>query len=81
MAAQTPAVRGVPASERPLGVDTGTLWLLVLWLVVLALVVAAAMWTWRRRGHAQAWITFTAPIAVVSYFVAGQIAVLLPNLM
>jgi hypothetical protein len=71
----------VPASERPLGIDTSTLWALSLWLVSMAALFAAAVWTWRRRGHAQAWIVFTAPIALVWLLASDQIARLLPNLL
>jgi hypothetical protein len=39
------------------------------------------VWTWRRRGHAQAWIVFTAPIALVWLLASDQIARLLPNLL
>ena len=34
-----------------------------------------------RRGHAQAWIVFTAPLLLVWFFVADQVARLLPNLL
>jgi hypothetical protein len=57
LAADNPAVGTVPASELPLGTDTSTLWALFFWLEVLAVLVAGAVWTWRRRGHAQAWIS------------------------
>jgi LPXTG-site transpeptidase (sortase) family protein len=80
--AASPAA-AVPTSERPLGVDTGTsvLGALALWLAVLVCVLAAAVWMWHRRGRVQAWIIFSAPVAVVAYFVAGHASALLPNLM
>ena len=72
----------MPAAERPLGFDTGTLWASGLvagssWRVL----AAGAVWTWRRRGRAQAWIVFTAPLLLVWMFVADQFARLLPNLL
>lgn len=81
LAAQKPVVHTVPDSEKPLGLDTGTLWVLGVLVVALAVLFAGAVWTWRRRGHAQAWIVFTAPLALVWMFVADQIARLLPNLL
>jgi sortase A len=72
-----------PASERPLGVDTdtGVLGALALWLAILVGALAAAIWMWNRRGHIQAWIIFSAPVAVVAYFVASHASAMLPNLM
>ncbi len=81
LAAQRPAVKTVPAAEQPLGLDTGTLWALALWALALGALVVGGVWTWRRRGHAQAWIIFTAPVLLVWMFVADQFARLLPNLL
>jgi sortase A len=81
LAAQRPVLRVVPASEQPLGLDTGTLWVLALWTLALGALVVAGVWTWRRRGHAQAWIIFTAPVLLIWMFVADQFARLLPNLL
>lgn len=79
--AASPAVHRVPANESPLGIDTGSLWVLALWLGVLALVLTGAVWTWHRRGHAQTWIIFSAPVIVAAYVVASHASLLLPNLM
>jgi hypothetical protein len=79
--AQRPPVHVVPASQRPLGVDTSGLTALLLWLVALAVVVAGAVWTWHRRGHLQAWIVFSAPLALLWFFVADQVTRVLPNLL
>jgi len=73
--------RNIPASELPLGVDTGDLWMLALWLFALAGVAAGAIWTWHRKGHVQAWIIFVGPGALIGYFFANQISLLLPNVM
>jgi sortase A len=81
LAADNPAVSTVPASELPLGNDTSTLWALFFWVEVLGVLLAAAVWTWRRRGRAQAWIVFTAPMLVVWLLAADQVARLLPNLL
>ena len=81
LAAQLPLMKLVPVSERALGLDTGTLWVLSLWVLVLAALATAAAWTWRRRGRAQAWIVFTAPVLLVWMFIADQFARLLPNLL
>lgn len=81
LSAQRPPVKTVPANQRPLGVDTGSLWLVDLGLAVFGAVLAAAVWTWHRRGHAQAWIVFGAPLLLIWFFVAGQVTSLLPNLL
>jgi LPXTG-site transpeptidase (sortase) family protein len=83
LAAQSPLVTPaeLPPSERPLGTDTSTVWALFLWLEAFGLILAGAVWTWRRRGHAQALIAFAAPVLVVWLFVADQVTRLLPNLL
>jgi sortase A len=81
LASQRPPVHTVPSSQRPLGADTGALLSLLLWLIGLAVVLGAAVWTWHRRGHLQAWIVFGAPLALVWFFVADQVTRVLPNLL
>ncbi|MGO8870972.1 MAG: sortase [Acidimicrobiales bacterium] len=81
LAADYPLVSTVPPSEQPLGTDTSTLWALFFWLEILGVLVAGAVWISRRRGHAQAWIVFTAPLLLTWIFTANQIARLLPNLL
>jgi sortase A len=81
LASFRPTVHTVPDSERPLGLDTGTLWVLGLLGVALVAAFAGAVWVWRRRGHAQAWIIFSAPLVLVWMFLVDQIARLLPNLL
>lgn len=75
-----PVVKTVPTDEQPLGMNLAALWGAGAWLAVLALVLVAATWTWRHRGHAQAWISFAGPIAVIGYFLADQVGALMPNL-
>jgi LPXTG-site transpeptidase (sortase) family protein len=81
LAADNPAVVSVPANELPLANDTSTLWALFFWLEILGALLVAAVWTWRRRGRAQAWIVFTAPLLVVWLFTADQVAKLVPNVL
>ncbi len=78
---QRPPVHTVPASQRPLGIDTGALLSLLLWLITFAVVLGTAVWTWHRRGHLQAWIVFGAPLALIWFFVADQVTRVLPNLL
>jgi sortase (surface protein transpeptidase) len=70
----------LPAVERLMAADTGTLWVLAFWLQALTLVVLAAVWAWHRWGHAQAWVVFVPPLLLVGLAVAGEAARLLPNL-
>jgi sortase (surface protein transpeptidase) len=81
LASYRPAVHTVPDSQRPMGLDTGTLWVLGLLAAALVAVFAGSVWVWRRRGHAQAWIVFSAPLVLIWMFVVDQIARLLPNLL
>jgi len=80
LAASSPPTTTLLASEAPLANDTGTLWALLLWLEGLGILLMLAVWTWRRWGHAQARIIFTAPTLVVWVFVSDQIVRLLPNM-
>ncbi len=80
LASTTPPSIALLPSEAPLAVDTATLWALLLWLEALAILLGLAVWTWRRWGHAQAWVIFTAPMLVAWLFIADQMARLLPNL-
>jgi LPXTG-site transpeptidase (sortase) family protein len=80
LASSAPPPITLLASEAPLAVDNSTLWALLLWLEALAILLGLAVWTWRRWGHAQTWVIFTAPMLVVWLFIADQMARLLPNL-
>jgi len=80
LASAAPVTRTVAPDERPLGVSTSTLRALAVWLVVLAGVLAGGTWVWQRRGRAQAWIVFSAPVIVIGYLLTDTVAQLLPNL-
>ncbi len=71
----------LPAAEKTMASDTSTLYALVLWLQALVLIMIGAVWTWQRMGKAKAWVIFLPPTVLVSLFVAGQAARLLPNLL
>jgi hypothetical protein len=80
LAAANPPTTTLLASEAPLAKDTSTLWALLLWIEGLGVLLTLAVWTWRRWGHAQAWIIFTAPMLLVWVFISDQIVRLLPNM-
>ncbi len=80
LAAADPPAIALLASEAPLATDVSTLWALVFWLEALAVLLGLAVWTWRRWGHAQTWIIFSAPMLVAWLFITDQVARLLPNL-
>lgn len=71
----------LPKSEEPLASGSGVPWPLVMWLQALALAAIAAVWTWHRWGRHQTWIVFAPVVAVLGLRVAGQVTVLLPNLL
>jgi len=70
----------VGRTEVPMASDPSAWRGLALGFELLALALAAAVWTWHRRGHAQAWIIFSAPVLGIALFLADQGARLLPNL-
>ncbi len=78
--AAAPLVASVPSDERPLGTSIGSAWLLFMWLAILVLALVGAAFTWHFRGRAYAWIIFTAPVVVIGYVIADELARLLPNL-
>jgi LPXTG-site transpeptidase (sortase) family protein len=71
----------VGASELAMGVDTSSLWVLLLLLQALVLVRVASVWSWRRWGKAQAWIVFFPLTALIALSIADQVTRLLPNLL
>lgn len=70
----------LPSSEEPLGIDTSTMWALVLWLEALVLVVVAIVWSWHRWGRHQTWIVLVPLAVLVSLYVVDEFMRLLPNL-
>jgi LPXTG-site transpeptidase (sortase) family protein len=71
----------LPAGEAVMASDTATLFALVLWMQALVLLLVGAVWAWQRMGKAKAWVIFLPPLVLVSLFVAGEAARLLPNLL
>lgn len=83
-AATPPRLRSyasLPAAERVMAADTGTLWALALWLQALIAVVVGAVWAWHRKGPARAWVVFLPPVFLTGLFTSGEAARLLPNLL
>lgn len=72
---------GLSAAERPMAIDTSTLWRLLLWLQALVAVALAGVWSWHRWHRAKTWIVFVPPFLLVGLFVAGEATNLLPNLL
>jgi LPXTG-site transpeptidase (sortase) family protein len=74
-------VGSVPRAEQALGTDTSMLWVLIFWLEGLVLCSVGAVWSWHRWGRVQTWVVFVPLVALVGFFLSGQVARLLPNLM
>jgi sortase A len=70
----------LPADERPLGIDTSTLYVLVLWLEALMVVVVMAVWSRVRWGLAQAVVVFCPVVLLIALFASSQVTKLFPNL-
>jgi sortase A len=71
----------VPASQNPMGNDTGDLFELVLLLQVLVAAAIGAAWAWHRWGAWQTWIVATPILVTFGLLAANNINLLLPNLM
>jgi LPXTG-site transpeptidase (sortase) family protein len=74
-------VGSIPSSQKAMAIDTGTVWALVLWLEGVAVLAAGAVWSWYRWGPIQTWIVFVPLLGLFGFYLAGQVARLLPNLM
>lgn len=83
LGAARPAVAAgaLPPAERPMAIDTSTLWRLVLWLQVLLVVILGGVWAWHRWDPAKTWIAVTPPLLLVGLMAGGEVARLLPNLL
>jgi len=72
---------GLPASERVMSGDSGTLWVLAFWLQALIALSLAVVWSWHRWGRAQTWVVLFPPLLLVGLAASGEVARLLPNLL
>ena len=78
--APTVASVALSSSERAMGIDTGSLFALVLWLEALLVVVGLGALSWRRWGRVETWIVFIPVALLVGYALTDEVARLLPNL-
>jgi hypothetical protein len=68
-------------SEQPGQGDYSTLWALALWLMGLFVALAGAVWSWYRWSRVHTYIVFSPVLLLVGYWVADQVARVLPNLL
>jgi LPXTG-site transpeptidase (sortase) family protein len=71
----------LPASDKFMGVDSSTVWQLVLWLEALALAMALFIWGWNRWSRMKTWIVVSPILVLVGLAVSNQFARLLPNML
>ncbi len=71
----------LPPSERAMGTDTSQLFLLVLWAQAFLIAVLAFTWARERWGRWQTWTVGLPVLLALGWAVAGQLALLLPNLL
>jgi LPXTG-site transpeptidase (sortase) family protein len=71
----------LPASEKFMGVDSSTIWQLVLWLEALVVVMALFIWGWNRWSRMKTWIVVSPLLVLVGLAVSDQFARLLPNML
>ena len=72
---------GLPAAERVMAGDAGTLWVLAFWLQALIALSLAVVWSWHRWGRANTWVVLFPPLLLVGLAASGEVARLLPNLL
>ncbi|GAB2708371.1 sortase (surface protein transpeptidase) [Microbacterium marinum] len=70
----------LPPQDAALATDTRTVWALVFALQFLLAAEIGAIWAMRRFGWRKAWIVFVPVLLLASLLTAGQLALLLPNL-
>lgn len=75
------AAGALPAAERPMAVDSSTLWRLAMWLQALLVVVLVGVWCWHRWDPVKTWIAILPLFILVGLMTAGEIARLIPNLL
>lgn len=73
--------RTLPASDKFMGVDSSSIWQLVLWLEALALAIALFVWGWNRWSRMKTWIVVSPILVLVGLAVSNQFARLLPNML
>lgn len=71
----------LPASENFVGVDSSTIWQLVLWLEALVVAMALFIWGWNRWSRMKTWIVVSPVLVLVGLAVSDQFARLLPNML
>jgi len=81
LAASPLPVTTVPRSELPMGTQTDSLFGLVLWLEALVAIGVLGVWWWHRYGPVKTWVVAFPVGALVTYYVAGEVVRLLPNLL
>jgi sortase A len=69
----------VPASEKLMGVDSGSLNSLVHWLALFGISAAAAAWAFARWGRWQTWIVAAPTVGATLWLVSETAMKLLPN--
>jgi len=71
----------LPQADKELASDTRTVWALVFALQFFVVAVAGAAYSLRLVGKAKTWVVFGPVLLLAGLLVAGQVTLLLPNLM
>jgi sortase A len=78
-AATIPAT-AVPPAENPMGIDTSHLTEVIFLLQVLLAAAIGTAWAWQRWGRRETWVVATPVLITFGLLVAGNLNLLLPNL-